>query len=85
MHLKVILQLGNLPLYSIFRSMQTDQERSEKIKKTSEGPKVKGELGILDLPPIEDLHISVPEEECKAIGVIKSVVEPLGKYILKYQ
>lgn len=48
-------------------------------KKRPEGPKVKGELGLYDLPPIEDLHISVPHEECKPIGVIRSVVEPLGK------
>jgi hypothetical protein len=35
-------------------------------------------MTLHDLPPIEDLHISVPHEECQPIGVIKSVVDPLG-------
>jgi len=46
--------------------------------KKRQAPRVKGEKGIYDLPPIEDLHISVPHEQCQPVGVIKSVVEPLG-------
>lgn len=42
--------------------------------------KTKGELDISDLPPIEDLKISVEEEECQPVGCIKSVVDTLGKY-----
>lgn len=34
-----------------------------------------GELLIEDLPPIEDLHISVPEEQVRPIGTIFSIVE----------
>lgn len=53
-------------------------EKEEKSSKKPEGLKVKGELGLEDLPPIEDLHISVPHDEAKPIGTIKNVVEPLG-------
>jgi len=44
--------------------------------------KTKGELDITDLPPIEDLKISVDEEKCQPIGCIKSIVDTLGKYNL---
>ncbi|XP_050443862.1 H/ACA ribonucleoprotein complex non-core subunit NAF1-like [Adelges cooleyi] len=40
-------------------------------------PKTKGELSLTDLPPIEDLCISVEEEQCKPIGSIKSIVDSL--------
>jgi len=42
--------------------------------------KTKGELDICDLPPIEDLKISVDEAKCQPVGCIKSVVDTLGKY-----
>ncbi|CAL8126590.1 unnamed protein product [Orchesella dallaii] len=54
-----------------------NDEMNEGGKKKPEVPKAKGELDLKDLPPIEDLHISVPHDDCKPIGVIKSVVEPL--------
>lgn len=41
--------------------------------------KTKGELDISDLPPIEDLKISVDEAKCQPVGCIKSVVDTLGK------
>ncbi|XP_067003489.2 H/ACA ribonucleoprotein complex non-core subunit NAF1 [Anabrus simplex] len=40
-------------------------------------PRTKGELSISDLPPIEDLHISVPEQECMELGHIESIVGTL--------
>lgn len=40
--------------------------------------KTKGELTLEDLPPIENLEISVPEEECQVIGHILNSVETLG-------
>lgn len=43
--------------------------------------KTRGELSINDLPPIEDLKISVDEEKCEPVGCIKSIVDTLGKYI----
>uniref|UniRef100_T1I364 H/ACA ribonucleoprotein complex non-core subunit NAF1 n=1 Tax=Rhodnius prolixus TaxID=13249 RepID=T1I364_RHOPR len=39
--------------------------------------KVLGELNIKDLPPIEDLHISVKEEECIPFGKVYSIVDTL--------
>ncbi|XP_041982560.1 H/ACA ribonucleoprotein complex non-core subunit NAF1 [Aricia agestis] len=40
-------------------------------------PKVKGELGLDDLPPIEDLAISLPAQETTKIGTVASVVDRL--------
>jgi len=42
--------------------------------------KTKGELDICDLPPIEDLKISVEESQCEPVGCIKSIVGTLGMY-----
>lgn len=57
----------------------------EFVEGSAEGPKrrpkkiikAKGELDIVDLPPIEDLNISVPEHECIELGTIMSVVDQL--------
>lgn len=40
--------------------------------------KVKGELGLEDLPPIEDLKISVPRQDCEALGSVYNIVDKLG-------
>lgn len=40
----------------------------------------RGELSIDDLPPIEDLDISVDETKCKEIGTIDSIVDTQGKF-----
>lgn len=48
-------------------------------KKKREPLKVKGELTIDDLPPIQDLQITVDERECIEIGVITTIVDQLGK------
>lgn len=45
--------------------------------KMSFGLKTKGELSLDDLPPIEQLQISVSEGELVQVGVITSVVEQL--------
>jgi len=42
--------------------------------------RTKGELGIEDLPPIEDLDISVEESKCKEIGTIDSIVDSQGYF-----
>lgn len=53
-------------------------ERNAAPKKS--GPlKVKGEMLIDDLPPIEDLTITVPETECLQIGKVFSMVDQLGR------
>lgn len=56
-----------------------DDSDVEIVSKSREYVKAKGELGINDLPPIEDLHISVPEAECVPLGKIFSIVEQLGE------
>lgn len=56
-----------------------DDSDVEFVKVTKEMVKARGELGIDDLPPIEDLKITVPEDECVVLGKIFSVVEQLGK------
>ncbi|XP_043212213.1 H/ACA ribonucleoprotein complex non-core subunit NAF1-like [Amphibalanus amphitrite] len=50
---------------------ETDQTRSVF------GPMTKGELCLLDLPPIEHLHIVLPEDQCTKVGVVTSVVDCL--------
>lgn len=42
--------------------------------------KVKGELGLEDLPPIEDLKISVPHQDCEVIGSVYNIVDKLGMF-----
>lgn len=42
-------------------------------------PKTRGELLPEDLPPIEDLKISVPESECLEVGKVLNIVGNLGK------
>jgi len=41
--------------------------------------KAPGELLPEDLPPIEELHITVPSSLCAEIGVVTSIVQTLGK------
>lgn len=41
----------------------------------------KGEMRLSDLPPIENLHISVPEVKCCKLGCVSSVIDILGKSI----
>ena len=56
-------------------SDEEDQElkKLEILAEEKKAPRTKGE--IIDLPPIEDLCISVPQEECVQIGEIASIVE----------
>lgn len=56
----------------------SDDEHATARKKR-EPLKVKGELTISDLPPIQDLQITVDERECMEIGTITTIVDQLGK------
>lgn len=56
----------------------SDDEGDHK-KKKREPLKVKGELSIDDLPPIQDLQITIDERECMEIGIITTIVDQLGK------
>ncbi|XP_053957353.1 H/ACA ribonucleoprotein complex non-core subunit NAF1 [Anastrepha ludens] len=40
-------------------------------------PRVRGEMLLDDLPPIQDLQISVPAEECTELGRVHSIVDQL--------
>lgn len=59
--------------------MLYSDENNGNFKKNENHFKVKGELEINDLPPIEELKVSVSEEECTQIGNITSIVDLLGK------
>ncbi|KAJ2945453.1 hypothetical protein O0L34_g265 [Tuta absoluta] len=56
--------------------LSSGDEDGSKTEKP-EQPKVHGELGLDDLPPIEDLAISLPEQETTKIGTIASIVDRL--------
>lgn len=58
----------------------SDDDNTNK-KKKREPLKVKGELTIDDLPPIQDLQISIDQRECMEIGTITTIVDQLGKFI----
>lgn len=57
--------------------LSIQNKEGNQVKKRKPPPKVKGELLLSDLPPIEDLHITVPEYECIKIGAVSSIVEEM--------
>lgn len=61
----------------VVHSGSDDDSDVEIVSKSKEFVKARGELGIDDLPPIEDLQIQVPENECVQMGKIFSIVEQL--------
>lgn len=69
---------------SINDVLDSDDEGSMISVLKDEPVKTRGELGINDLPPIEDLKITVEEEKCQPVGCIKSIVNTLGKYTFKF-
>lgn len=60
-------------------SFDDEEDGQNKLQKKREPPKVKGEMFLDELPPIEDLQISVDEKECLEIGRVSSIVDQLGK------
>ncbi|TMW54916.1 hypothetical protein DOY81_000149 [Sarcophaga bullata] len=54
-----------------------DNEENVGKKKLKPKLKVKGEFLLEDLPPIQDLKITVPEDECIEFGKIHSIVDQL--------
>lgn len=57
-----------------------DDDDIEETDPKTRGPiRVEGEFTIDSLPPIEDLKISVPEEECVVLGKVMSIVDQLGR------
>lgn len=54
-----------------------DSELNE--KKNFKYPRTKGELVMAELPPIEDLKITVDESKCKPVGSVFNMVDTMGK------
>ncbi|XP_037821602.1 H/ACA ribonucleoprotein complex non-core subunit NAF1 [Lucilia sericata] len=54
-----------------------DEDSNTGKRKNTPRLKVKGEMLLEDLPPIQDLQITVPEDECIEFGKIHSVVDQL--------
>lgn len=56
----------------------SENKTTEQVTRCSQSKiKVNGELDLSDLPLVEDLHISVPEEEMQHIGEISGIVDQL--------
>lgn len=56
-----------------------DDDDVDESDPKSRGPiRADGEFTIDSLPPIEDLKISVPEDECVVLGKVMSIVDQLG-------
>lgn len=60
-----------------------DDDIDEELDQKPRGPiRAEGEFSIDSLPPIEDLKISVPEDECVVLGKVMSIVDQLGKHFI---
>lgn len=74
--------VGSIPPQTI--DITNDEEIQEFLDACEENApagqiKAKGELGIKDLPPIQELTITVGESECVEMGKISGIVDTLGK------
>ena len=63
-------------------SSESEASDNEDVQDTEQKPKQnqkksKHEFSLSDLPPIEDLHITVPDYECILLGKVSSVVDTL--------
>ncbi|XP_061399393.1 H/ACA ribonucleoprotein complex non-core subunit NAF1 [Musca vetustissima] len=56
---------------------EDDENGKGERRKPKQKIKAKGELLLEDLPPIHELHITVPEDECIELGKIHSIVDQL--------
>lgn len=54
-----------------------DEEGESKQRGRRQPPRVRGEMLLHELPPIQDLQISVPAEECIELGRVHSIVDQL--------
>lgn len=73
---------------SISVNSEVDLESSLTKNKSNQNPKpvkVRGELDIEDLPPIQDLHISVRNDQAVEIGKVLHAVDTLGKALKFFQ
>lgn len=61
----------------------TPPTNKKALPETMKVPRTKGELTLDQLPPIEEMKISVPEEQCIEIGVVTSIIDQLGIYLVR--
>jgi len=59
------------------RVMDDMDENDNEHSGVTQNTKMLEDLGLLDLPPLEDLVISVPEAECIPIGKITNIIDIL--------
>lgn len=57
--------------------IDTDNDNANKKKNRPQSLRVKGEKLVTELPPVEELRITVPETACTEIGRIQSIVDQL--------
>ncbi|KAK4302181.1 hypothetical protein Pmani_025715 [Petrolisthes manimaculis] len=65
----------NSPGQKVVRNVSDGSQKKEGHKFKKRLPRTPGELTLDELPPIEDLKISVPEELTQPIGSVFSIVE----------
>jgi H/ACA ribonucleoprotein complex non-core subunit NAF1 len=53
------------------------KEEKPEVEKEEGPPRTKNELGMSDLPAVEDLELRVQRAECQAVGVVASTVDQL--------
>jgi hypothetical protein len=81
LHLNIILHAlyEAFPYVIFFFRNVTNNAQNKILKPKKKDPmKTRGEILIEDLPPIQDLQISVPAEECMELGKISNIVDQLG-------
>lgn len=60
------------------RVVNNNAQNNTPRPKKKDPMKTRGEILIEDLPPIQDLQINVPAEDCIQLGKISSIVDQLG-------
>lgn len=79
----LLYKVQSISVRLFFFGMSRNVVNNTPKPKKKDPMRTRGEIFIEDLPPIQDLHISVPSEECMELGKISSIVDQLGMYELK--
>lgn len=56
------------------------ETRTIEVGTRQKPPRTDGEILLDDLPPIEELHITVPETDCMEVGKVSAIVNQMGKF-----
>ena len=68
--------IGSVPVINIADELDEEVD-SKLVTGLQANNKMFEDLGLLDLPPLEELTISVPEEECIPIGTVSNIIDLL--------